>query len=336
MKFITREQLLDMVKELRAQGYSVYGPVEQERGDFLFQELTEGQEPIPQSYTNSALPPTEIFYPFGDTLFTYDKDRVDPSLPDAKPKAVFGVRPCDLAGLTILDAFFLNDIKERRYELRRKNSLIFSLDCVESCENGFCYDAGTGPLAKEGSDAALFPVEGGYLLREVSNRAEGLFANAAHATPDQIKLLEDFTLRIPENFGNRIPGGKEAFDAEPPDKDDPIWKYLSKRCFGCGGCCYVCPTCYCYNTMDTGNAMLRERDSCLLKGYHWLAGGGSLRPTREDRMRYRHECKFSSAHQERFGRKPCVGCGRCTWTCIGYATTEAYYLKRAQGVSDDS
>ena len=329
MKFITRTQLSELAERLMEQGRAVYAPVKQERGDFLFQELLKGQEVISEDYSNTAMPGTEIFYPFGDTLFTYGNGAVDASLPEPRAKAVFGIRPCDLAGLLILDRFFMeNQPEDPRYRARRENTLIFSLDCIESCEKGFCYDAGTGPLSRKGHDAALFPLEDGYLVREVSPRVEELFASFPEAKPQHLKALEEFKREMPGRFAGRIPGGAEAFEASPPDPEDPLWSYLSKRCFGCGGCCYVCPTCYCYNTVDTGQEMLRERDSCLLKGYHWLAGGGSLRPRREDRVRYRYECKFSNAHEERFGRKPCVGCGRCSWTCIGFAAAETYYLKR--------
>jgi len=329
-RFLSHEGFRDLTQNLARDGFCVRAPCQQAPGDFLFAEVGEDFA-LADGYPNSIMPPGEAFYPQEEEIFSYAPGgaSVKPTLPDHQPIALVGVRPCDLAGIVLMDRFFLSDVIYERYRLRRKNSLVIVLDCTTPCKKGFCLDTGTGPLAREGFDAALFPVSDGFIVRDFSRKAENHFKILAPARPEHLKTLEGFVSRLPGEFSSRIPGSQAGFDSEPPAKSSLAWPYLARRCFSCGGCCYICPTCYCHNTFERDGSFIRERDSCLLSGYHWLTGGGSLRPTGEERLQYRKECKLSGAiHGKRMGRKPCVGCGRCSWTCIGYATMKAYFGKK--------
>jgi len=99
--------------------------------------------------------------------------------------------------------------------------------------------------------------------------------------------------------------------------DSPVWQEYADKCFGCGSCNLVCPTCRCYDVIDYVNLdiksgeRIRRWDSCMLRKHGLVAGGLNFRPTRVERLRNRFNCKSSL----REGTLNCVGCGRCTVYC---------------------
>jgi ferredoxin len=100
--------------------------------------------------------------------------------------------------------------------------------------------------------------------------------------------------------------------------DHPYWNEIGKRCLSCANCTQVCPTCFCWDTMDEmsldGNTTKRTRvwDSCFNPGYSHQAGGNT-RPTIYSRYRQWLSHKLGTWKQQ-YGTLGCVGCGRCiTW-----------------------
>ena len=128
---------------------------------------------------------------------------------------------------------------------------------------------------------------------------------------------------------------------------DPFWKIVGDRCFECGGCAFVCPTCWCFNVADVagpgeapfseeaeglrplapGGALetradgswerVRVRDCCNLAGFIRQAGGGYPRLTCGERCLTRFFHKLSQQFFERMDGMGCTGCGRCVQTCLG-------------------
>ena len=58
----------------------------------------------------------------------------------------------------------------------------------------------------------------------------------------------------------------------------------------------------------------RQWDSCMLKDYAGVAGGGNPRPQLWMRLRNRFEKKFDFFPQVA-GLQACTGCGRCITAC---------------------
>jgi sulfhydrogenase subunit beta (sulfur reductase) len=103
--------------------------------------------------------------------------------------------------------------------------------------------------------------------------------------------------------------------------DSPVWADVGKRCVSCGNCTAVCPSCYCFNIYDEVNLDIKDGDrmrmwdSCQLDEFALVASGENFRKERFSRQRHRYYRKFDypiRKHNKFF----CVGCGRCTRTCM--------------------
>jgi ferredoxin len=100
-----------------------------------------------------------------------------------------------------------------------------------------------------------------------------------------------------------------------------FWERCAADCQGCGGCCFVCPTCSCFSISDKadGKELFRRerwRDSCLYEGFTREASGHNPRAQKAGRLKRRIFHKLSYQYVERMGRHSCVGCGRCVDACM--------------------
>jgi ferredoxin len=102
--------------------------------------------------------------------------------------------------------------------------------------------------------------------------------------------------------------------------EHPVWEDKSERCFSCGSCNLVCPTCYCFDVSDEvewdlqKGRRLRVWDGCLLSEFAAVAGGHNFRRNRAERYRHRYYRKGKFV-PEKIGEVACVGCGRCITAC---------------------
>ncbi len=100
-----------------------------------------------------------------------------------------------------------------------------------------------------------------------------------------------------------------------------VWQDVGKRCVSCGNCTAVCPTCYCFDIYDevkldmSGGERRRVWDSCQLDEFAMVAGGENFRKERSSRQRHRYYRKFDYP-VKKYSKFFCVGCGRCTRTCM--------------------
>ena len=111
MYIIKEDQVTNIAQELHKE-YQVYGPVlEKETRQTMFVKADDAGEidlelPIP------ANPAKHVLFPQFERIMSYTYDRknkkaeIKPDFDDA-PKALFGMRSCDLSGMLCLDRFFL-------------------------------------------------------------------------------------------------------------------------------------------------------------------------------------------------------------------------------------
>ena len=298
-----------LLENLRALGYAPVLPKRNSLGDY-HPELCEGQCDFPPDFENYLFPwLKDLVFPQESVLFEFKggefKGKIEPV-----PKLAFFARPCDVAALRYTDEFYLGkEFADPLYEARRKNILVVSVPCERRCEGGFCDLVGAGPFSRAGFDLQLWRAEGGWLAEAGSELGLGALEGFPEASPEE---LEPLKAKITAEFERT----RKFSSVEPYRPNPELYEKLGLRCFRCGGCVYLCPTCTCYTQTPREETLLRHWDACLLEGYHRMAKGASLRPTQADRMAFRFECKL------RVGA--CTGCGRCSRTCIGHAAMEAY------------
>jgi NAD-dependent dihydropyrimidine dehydrogenase PreA subunit len=259
----------------------------------------------------------EAFFPPTEPLISIKKNGKGISLLENIPdthQIIFGVRPCDARSLLALDALFIDAApSDPYYKVRRENTIIIGQACTEMGESCFCTSVGGAPDDTTGMDMILYPLENGYHLRKLTDKADQIAG--------EIELFDEEPAFRSSNQNRVYPIPDK--DAWPANFNETFWLEMSERCLGCRICAYVCPTCRCFDVRDeiisskNGNTQIeriRSWDSCAGKSYRKIAGGHNSRAAKGDRMRNRFFCKFYY-YSEQYGPTACTGCGRCIDAC---------------------
>jgi ferredoxin len=305
--------------------YDVVGP--QAKGPkFAFGSITDPAQ-LRLDYCTTILPPKKVLQPQCERLAKFtmgSTPSVEPVI-EARPTVLLGVHTCDLHAIRLLDRAFSADHPDAHYLERRRQTLIVSMECLEPCdEHSFCKSMGT-LTADEGYDLHLTDLGQGYAVEVGTEEGARLLSRYSQTH----EATEADTRRLNEVISSKWPRFTYRLDfdaAELPALlstayDHPLWEELGDQCFACGSCTNVCPTCYCFNSVDdvnlalTEGERLRQWDSCQLDGFARVAGGENFREARSARQRHRFLRKGKYLY-ERFGVLGCVGCGRCIRTCV--------------------
>ncbi len=249
------------------------------------------------------------------------------------PLAFLGVRPCELHAIAIQDKVFLQgSYVDPGYRSRRENVFIVVVNCSTAGGTCFCASMGTGPKATSGFDLALTEVQEvsrHYLVVEAgSGRGDELLMEVPHEVARDEE--QEAAARILEDTATHMGRTLETQDLQAMlyrNLEHPRWEQVGERCFTCGNCTLVCPTCFCITLEDvtdlTGKQAERWRkwDSCFTMDYSYIHGG-SVRYSTPARYRQWLTHKLASWFDQ-FGTTGCVGCGRCiTWCPAAIDITE--------------
>jgi len=242
-----------------------------------------------------VIPPEEILW----TLSSGDYVCPSPS----PPVALLGVFPCDLAALDYLDRVFAAD---PLYGRRRASLFLVGVACLPGDD---CYC----PSATRFPSCDLY-LDGGRVWSG-SPRGERLLERC----PGDLGPAEDRPLPQPKAEGPCWPSAEDLAALFQRSQGHPLWRETARRCLSCGACSAVCPTCYCFDVIDTAaieGAIVRRRawDNCFFSEHALVAGGHNFRPGQEERLRFRFEHKFLGFGAQK-GEVSCVGCGRCRRHC---------------------
>ncbi|MGO8702350.1 MAG: 4Fe-4S dicluster domain-containing protein [Candidatus Brocadiia bacterium] len=331
-KVVQKEAMPDFLQRLIGTAKTI-APVRQPSGHYLLKPVARADEvalDFPFLYYSAKeylLPPGEPVLQFGRRE---GKPFVTPET-DTEEVILFGLHPCDLNAVWTCEAFFTADNKDDNFLARRRHMTIVGLDCAKPCdEYAFCADMKTD-VAQGGYDVLLTDIGDAYFARAATERGEKLLAHAPAATAKQRAALADLAKARPKQFPKRI-----EFDTDELPKrlegsyDSLVWTAVAKRCYSCGSCVLVCPTCFCFDLKDRLSLNLadgqRERwwDGCMLNAFAQVSGGENFRREKHERLRHRMFRKGKYI-KEQIGRFGCVGCGRCDRACTSKISIVATY-----------
>lgn len=284
----------------------------------LLYRPVENCEQIGWGFSRPEMSFKSAFFPSGDVLFTIKKDgesvQISEILPEKK-QVIFGARPCDAHGLSIIDAAFIKkEPVDPYYSRRREITTIIGVACQKLHSSCFCTSVGGSPDDPAHMDIMLYPDGNNYVLEIITGKGQDLIKGLIM----DMEEAEKPTYAYPATqFPN--PGSIQWAS----HFNDEYWQKVSDRCLSCRVCAYVCPTCRCFITRDEptqglGNfERIRCWDSCNGANYRMVAGGHRSRSEKSERLRNRFLCKFLyfASQYNLVENNSCTGCGRCVDAC---------------------
>jgi len=306
------------------QEFEVVAPVTR-YGEVLFESLSDANE-VTLDYGNTLMPPKEFFLPPTETLFSFtsSKGGFSIALPEEaeKRRVLFGIRPCDVNALAILDKVFSGEQRDEYYLDKRQRTTLVAIGCNQPSETCFCGSVGAGPSLSSGFDVLLTEIDNAYFVEVASEKGEelvgkvpGLFRKATN----EGRVAKERVVERATGLVDQPVLAAEVARRMEARIDDAMWEKMGKKCLQCGGCTYLCPTCWCFDVADRvedgQGCRMRYWDCCLLPGFSRMAGGLNPRASAEDRIKQRFYHKWDY-FVESYGVLQCVGCGRCTETAL--------------------
>ncbi len=309
---------------------------------FAYDALTRAED-LRLDHDVTILPPRKYLMPPSEVLLRFTRKDGYTSVIEHDPLVLFGVHPYDVAAIAQADRYFLQDRPDIHYQARRRSITIVACDVQNASENVFAACLGTATV-RDGFDVLLTRVGQQYVVESRTPAGDALMALAPdlqEADPvslgrreqvweDAQKLLRRQVLKCTPQ---ELPAVLEAA------QEHPIWEKKAQRCFSCGSCVNVCPSCFCFDVQDELESDLqsgtrrRQWDACLLTSFAVVAGGHNFRKRKEERYRHRFYRKAKYL-PERFGFTGCVGCGRCVIACTaGIANPVEVYNTLLEGAS---
>jgi ferredoxin len=313
--------LLDWIKSISSKS-SVMAPVKQGRTSFAFTSIDDPSE-VRLDYVRTVLSPKQAFLPSREPLLALRRESLNAApLPASDPFVLFGVHPCDLTAINQLDWSMLqrHNVEDPYYLARRKAATIVAVDCLP---DKYCFCTSVrSDQTRTGADVFLTPVKSGYVVESLTEKGAALLKSAKlregdHEVAEAEAFPQQKRRRTILKLGADVDDLPVLLDIK---HDSEIWQQTALRCYSCGTCTNVCPTCFCFDVRELADLTLetasrwRQYDSCQFNDFALVAGGHNFRGERSDRVRHRWFRKFVYLKREH-GQTFCVGCGRCSQQC---------------------
>ena len=313
-------------------------PVKRGKASFDFEAVTDPSKVV-FDYVRTVMPPKKAIWPTRDAILAFDlpKNKASAVL-DETPFVLFGIHACDLKAVNQLDWAMgqRNEVTDAHYLARRKAATIIGMECLPD-EYCFCTSVGSCET-REGADLFLTPLGDGrgqapgaarsqspsYFVEVLSEKGEALTKQASglrDATSKDEAAARAFIEKKNQSTTLKINGQMtELPDLLDAQYHGEAFQATALRCYSCGTCTNVCPTCFCFDMDDQVDLLLqagqrgRTYDSCQFQDFAVVAGGHNFRRERADRVRHRWFRKFVYLLREH-GEPFCIGCGRCSKSC---------------------
>ncbi|MCC7430845.1 4Fe-4S dicluster domain-containing protein [bacterium] len=335
--FLPKSKINLLMEEILGE-FTVFGP-KQKDIQFVFEEISHPEE-LRLDYNTSILPPVKTFFPNNEKLIAFNLNNIDKTeiVTNENRKILFGVHPCDINAIKMMDEIFAKPPQDEHYLARRKETIIIGLNCKKPCgEKTLCYDKGTYK-ADSGFDLMFWETHDGYVVQVVSNLGKYFTAKFSYFfnfftefTENFYDFVDNFQSEQEQNFTKKLTHNIfELPEALRETYDSELWHEIGAKCLSCGSCNIVCPTCYCFDVHDVvdldleGGHRCRNWDSCQNIGFACVGSGENFREKSSQRNRHRVFKKEVYLPQNQ-GFSGCVGCGRCNNVCIaGISLIEIY------------
>ncbi len=355
-RVVTQSGLLELIEEL-GHTHQLIGPVARPVPEcdppvrHFYQRVKHAGQ-LDLSFSYCTYSPKEFLFPPSETLFNFEKvDGRFTATPvlDEQRRALVGVHPCDVHAIELLDHVFAKDHADEHYAARRSHTFIIAIDCPTPCTSGvFCADMKTN-TATQGYDVMLYPLATGdgangngqtrygAVFGTEAGR-EWLYYNRRFTSPsaEDERSFKAYPQTKAAAFTREL---NTTVDKLPAlldrSYDSLLWEATARRCYSCGSCNLVCPTCYCFDMHDhnelseTCGQRRREWDGCQLPEFAVVAGDHNFRPKAAQRLRHRTYRKAKWV-KEQSGLAGCVGCARCDRACTAKISSVEVYNQLAE------
>jgi len=339
LKALTKDQFNEFVNELIASN-RVVGVKEKEKNFFVFDDLDEASE-LKLGYDVAYLSPRKYFQPPRETLLkftTTPKVNAEPVV-EAEPFILLGVHPYDMKAINQMTAAFSKDNKDTNYLARREAATIICSDPQAATDWSF-WPWMNATTVDKGWDLFVTDIGDAYVIEVGTDKGKALLeknSKATDATSEQTSKRDE----IRGNLKNLCKADR-AINVPAQDigalvsksEDHPVWEENAEKCYSCGTCNQVCPTCYCFDVREemnlelTGGERVRRWDGCLLQDFASVASGENFREHRTNRFRHRIMRKCTYVPQIVEDDLACVGCGRCSSQCLPDITDPVKIINR--------
>ncbi len=295
-----------------------------QKQDRVLYDYIQNAKDIVWEYKPTVLSLKKFLFPQDEVILEYTSDGKVLPKTESKPQILFGMRPCDIHAMKLLDEAFAEGHGDPNYLSRRENTLIIGTDCFKVCdEHAFCYKV-KSQEASEGFDLMLYEMESeNYLIECKTEKGKQFLDKYLKTEKADETELKKFKAKKEEGFKNKKPFKEleNLPEIYENNKEHEIWEKEASRCLSCGSCIMVCPTCYCFDVADElalnlkKGERIRRWDACMLSDFAVVAGGENFRPKAKERLKHRIMRKFNYL-MKKHGEAVCVGCGRCVRACL--------------------
>lgn len=303
--------------------HKVFG-VQAKADRFAFAELKKAAD-LRLDYDVALLSPKYYFQPPREVLLDFSGPSEFKSVFDCEPFILIGVHPYDMAGINQMDRIFESGQYDEHYLARRRRAVIIGCDVQNPSPNVFAGFMNTA-VVRQGFDILLTWIGDCFLAEALTEQGDRLMNDIKgwqEADAKGLKLREEVWERnrlILRRHELRVPL-KDIPGLLDRSYDHPVWEEKALKCFSCGTCNLVCPTCYCFDVRDEfewdlcHGTRCRVWDGCLLRDFATVSGGHNFRRRKAERYRHRYFRKGKYV-AEKIGEISCVGCGRCISGCV--------------------